>query len=91
MTPRQTTDADLAYWADQSPRAVVFAADDPTFEPCPAIITDDQTTEVGGGVVVRVAWELDEVELAHLAKGGTLWLSTWGGLPPHMLEVQPPC
>lgn len=40
--------------------------------------------------VVRVAWELDEIELARLAKGGTLWLSTWGGLPVHMLEVVEP-
>lgn len=93
MRPRELRDTDLGYWADLDPRPVTFAADDETFEPCPAIVTTDGTPgsgNVGGGTVVRVPWQLDEVELAHLARGGTLWLSTWGGLPPHMLEVQAP-
>lgn len=93
MIPRDITDDDLAYWADLDPRPATFAADDETFLPCPAIITRDVepgTGNVGDGVVVRVPWTLDEIELAHLAAGGTLWLSTWGGLPPHSLEVQEP-
>jgi hypothetical protein len=90
MMPRPIIPADHVYWADYMPREVVFAADDPTFTPCPGLITNDLTTDVGGGAVVRVPWVLDEIDLAHLAKGGTLWLSTWGGLPPHMLEVQEP-
>lgn len=28
-------------------------------------------------------------EIAALAAGGTIWLSTWGGLPPHQIEVAP--
>lgn len=91
MKPRENTPTDMAYWADYQPRPVVFAADDPDCVPCPALVTTvDDPYGVVGPTVVRVAYTLDEVELAHLAKGGTLWLSTWGGLPPHMLEVQPP-
>jgi hypothetical protein len=39
------------------------------------------------GRAVHVPWELDEIELATLANGGTLWLSCWGGLPVHQLQV----
>lgn len=42
------------------------------------------------GEVCRVAIAVDDIEVAHLAKGGTLWLSTWGSLPVFMLEVQEP-
>lgn len=80
----------LAYWADYNPQRAVFTAPDdpPNCEPCPALVTDSSDRD--GSKVVRVAWKLDEVELANLARGGTIWLSTWGGLPAHMLEVQPP-
>lgn len=43
-----------------------------------------------GQSTVRVAWTPDEIELTHLARGGTIWLSTWGGLPVHSLQVQAP-
>lgn len=88
--PREIRQADLDYWADYAPRPVTYAADDPTFLPCPAIQTSVNDTDVGGGVVVRVPIELNEIELTHLAKGGTLWLSTFGGLPPFQIEVQEP-
>jgi hypothetical protein len=39
--------------------------------------------------VTHVAYQLDEVDLANLAHGATLWLSTWGGLPIHLVEVVP--
>lgn len=80
----------MAYWADYHPRPAVFTAPDdpPGCEPCPALITD--SVDGDGLQVVRVAWKLDEIELAALARGGTIWLSCWGGLPPHMLEVQEP-
>lgn len=58
----------------------------PTCGDCAAIIT--KTTE--DEIVVRVPWTLSDTEVHQLMMGGTLWLSTWGGLPPHMLEVQPP-
>lgn len=91
MTPREITQADLDYWADQSPRIVVFAADDPDTSPCPAVVTEtNDPYGVVGQTVVRVPWALNEIEMMHLVKGGTLWLSTWGGLPPHMIEVQAP-
>lgn len=86
MRPRPITHADMAYWADLNPRPSLFTAPgevEAGVEPCPGIITDGDQF----GQVVRVAWVLDEIELAHLAQGGTLWLSTWGGLPMHMLEV----
>jgi hypothetical protein len=89
VKPRHITDADLAYWADLNPRVVSFTAPaevEAGIEPAPGIITDGDEF----GHVCRVAITLDEIELVRLAKGGTLWLSTWGGLPPFMIEVQEP-
>lgn len=91
MNPRPTTDADLAYWFDRGDRdssAVVIGGppNEPDCIPCPALVALENDTRQ----VVRVPYELDEIELAHLARGGTLWLTTWGGLPIHMLEVQEP-
>lgn len=90
MRPRPTTDADLAYWVDYNPEPAVIGGppSEPDCVPCPALVTRDP--QRGGQVIVRVPFELDEIELMHLAKGGTLWLSTWGGLPIHMMEVQAP-
>lgn len=87
MKPVEPTEEHLAYWTDYEPLPRTFTAPDQLDDcaPCPAIVTMSN-----GERVVRVAWKPDEIELAHLAQGGTLWLSTWGGLPPHMLEVQEP-
>lgn len=85
------TDAQRAYWAEHDVHVVVFTspADPPGCIPCPGIVT--RVVEDGRPFdVVRVAWQPNEVEVAHLARGGTIWLSTWGGLPAHMLEVQAP-
>ena len=89
MIPRPITDADMAYWSGLNPVSTVISGPgevEADITPCPAIITD------GGplGGVVRVPWTLNEIELGHLARGGTLWLSTWGGLPIHVLEVSEP-
>jgi len=89
MRPRPITEADMTYWGDQNPRPVLLTGPgeiEARIEPCPGIVTDGDEF----GSVVRVPWTLDEIELAHLAQGGTLWLSTWGGLPVHMMEVQAP-
>lgn len=89
MKPREITDDDLAYWAPLNPQPATFSGPgevEADVQPCPGLITDGDEF----GRVVRVPWTLDEIELAHLARGGTLWLSTWGGLPIHMLEVQEP-
>lgn len=88
MIPRPITERDMYYWGPLAPRFVMMTGPgevESGIEPCPAIATTDE-----GSTVVRVAWELDELELAHLARGGTLWVSTWGGLPVHSLHVQPP-
>lgn len=55
--------------------------------PCETVVTQSDTEQY---VRVWVPWKLDEIELAHLARGGTIWLSTMGGLPPHFLTVQEP-
>ncbi len=91
MRPVTANEDQIAYWANaddiEVERQVVIGGPEeaPDVIPCPALIT---STSVGP--VVRVAFELDEIEVAALAQGGTLWLSTWGGLPIHMIEVQPP-
>lgn len=92
MRPRPITLADIDYWRELNPVMRTFTTPeevDAGVEPCDALVTDDQLGDQFGKVV-RVPWRLDEIELAHLANGGTLWLSTWGGLPMHMLEVQEP-
>lgn len=82
-------DESMAYWVDYDPHPRIFTAPDdpPGCTPCPALVTTDPDT---GQQVVRVAWKPDEIEVAALAHGGTIWLSCWGGLPAHMLEVQGP-
>ena len=85
MTPRDITPADLDYWAALDPQPARYTRPGETdegIEPCPAL--NLSTGEIA------VPWTLDEIELAHLANGGTLWLSTWGQLPVHSLEVQAP-
>lgn len=92
MEPRAITPDDIELFASNglNPRRVTYAADDETFSSCDALVTDDANgSPVGGGNVVRVPWRMNEIELMQLAEGGTLWLSTWGGLPPHALFVQP--
>lgn len=89
MKPRSISDADMAYWSEHNPRPAVFGAPaeiEAGIVPCPAIVTDGDQF----GQVIRVPWALDEIEVAHLATGGTLWLSTWGALPVHGMEVQAP-
>lgn len=80
----------VAYWEHLEPRPATFRApagvedcgDAEVIITCSDISREEQ--------VVRVAWKPDEIELAALAQGGTIWLSTWGTLLPHMLEIQAP-
>jgi hypothetical protein len=37
---------------------------------------------------VHVPWQPDELDVARLARGGTVWLTIIGQLPPHRLEVR---
>lgn len=83
MNPVHPTPTEVAYWAardGQESRQVVIGGPEEGDDvvPCPALVGDG---------LVRVAWELNEVELARLATGGRLWLVIWGGLPIHCLEV----
>lgn len=85
MNPRSISEADLDYWAERNPRPVRFTGpgeEEQGIEPCPSLVLD--------GDEVAVPWALNEIELAHLARGGTLWLVTRHGLPIHGLHVQEP-
>ena len=84
------TDEHIEYWGHLNPRPVVFL-EPPTLPDCaPARAMVTCSAQDPDAEVVRVGWKPNEIELAQLAQGGTLWLSTWGGLPPHSLEVQAP-
>ena len=88
MHPVHATDEHVDFWTEKDdghvPKRVTLGgpAEGPDVIPCPALIA----SEVG---CVHVAYQLDEIELAALAQGGTLWLTTWGMVPVHLLEVQP--
>jgi hypothetical protein len=89
VKPRLIEPRDLAYWGPLNPVVTMFSGPgevEADITPCPSVVTDGDEF----GVVVRVLWTLDDIELARLAQGGTLWLSCWGGLPIHMMEVQEP-
>ena len=83
----------LDYWAGFDRKVCTFTTPDERalgIEPAVGIVTAPKDPADLGVACVRVAWRPDEADVAALAAGGTIWLSTWGGLPPHMLEVQPP-
>lgn len=85
MIPVEATAEQTAYWTErdgceQHPRIIGGPEEGPDVIPCPALIAPDVN-------VVHVAYRLDEIEVAQLARGGTLWLTTWGGLPIHLVEV----
>lgn len=85
MTPRTIQRADMDLWADRTPQSTHFTAPgevEEGIEPCPGLVLD--------GNEIAVAWTLDEIELTHLARGGTLWLVCRGGLPVHCLLVSEP-
>lgn len=91
-TANQITPEMLAYWQHaegvQEARPIVMTAPaglEDVVIPCPTV-----QTRTDHGLVVRVPWVLNEIDLAHLAQGGTLWVSVWGGLPPHSVQVQEP-
>jgi hypothetical protein len=75
------------YWAQHYPSKIVTMRAPSDMTDC----SDCQVVVTAAGKVpiVRVPWKLNEIELMQLARGGTIWLSCWGGLPPHALEVQP--
>lgn len=83
----------LAYWSEFDAKVCSFTAPEEKavgIEPATGIVTQPRDPQDLGVPCVRVAWKPDEIDLAHLARGGTIWLSCWGGLPPHSLQVQAP-
>jgi hypothetical protein len=87
MEPVPATEAQVSYWRERDgceQRSVVMGGPEegPDVIPCPCLVANEAN-------VVHVAMRLDEIEVAHLATGGTLWLTTWGGLPIHLVEVVP--
>lgn len=90
---REFTDAQRAYWSEYEATETIFTAPDEQevgIEPARGIVTLPRDEQDLGVACVRVAWKPDEIDLAHLARGGTIWLSTWGQLPVHSLQVQAP-
>jgi hypothetical protein len=90
--PDEITERMLAYWDQtegvEAVRPLIMVAPpghEDHVNDCVAI-----ATIVDGEPVIRVPWKPDEIDLAHLARGGTLWVSSHGGLFPHHLEVQEP-
>lgn len=85
MNPRPITQADLDHWAERRPVRTTFTAPgevEQGIEPCDALVLT--------GSEVAVPWVLDEIEMMHLVKGGTLWLITQNSLPVHGFYVQAP-
>lgn len=96
MTVHLAPTADhLAYWTreDQPTPPAVFVIggpeEGPDVIPCPTVVTVDRVEGVEGYIrSFHVPIALDPDELAALASGGTLWLTTFGSLPIHRLDVQ---
>lgn len=87
MIPVEATPEQVAYWTErdgceQQPVIMGGPEEGPDVIPCPTLIAR-------GVNCCHVAMRLDEIEVAHLATGGTLWLTTWGGLQIHLVEVVP--
>lgn len=88
MDPRPATEQEIDYWSDrdgQQVRPYVLGGPEEGDDviPCPTLIGVDAPAQC------HVPYQLNEIELAALAQGGTLWLTTWGMLPVHLLEVVP--
>lgn len=90
MNPVDATTEQVAWWVERDAAEAVGQVliggpdEGPDVIPCPTLVTDGPS-----GRLFHVALQLDEIELMQLANGGTLWLTTWGGLPIHLVEVTP--
>lgn len=89
MKTREATPAEVAWLVDEfgDSRILLAAIGGPEegddVIPCPTVIQGNPP-----GRLFHVARQLDEIEVAALAHGGTLWLTCWGGLPVHLVHVQ---
>lgn len=89
MQPREITPGDRELWAELHPREFTFAAPEQVSPdavlPCQALVTDD-----ADGIshqVIRVPWQPDDNDIARIAAGGTIWLSSHSMLPVHSIAV----
>lgn len=90
MKPTPVTPEMVERYSTAKERAVVRVfkdAPEMETEPCEAVVHRD--TEDGVTAVVTVPWVPDAEDLAALADGAVIMLSTWGGLPAHRLDVVP--
>ena len=79
MNPRTVTDADVTDHPGM--RRVVM-------QPPPGMDNCESAEVLIGNGLVRMPWRPDEIEVAQLAHGGTIWLTIWGeGMPPVALGV----
>lgn len=92
-SPRPINDHDREIFAALHPREFRFTGPgeaEEGIEPAHGLVTDEDEDHTAGGgrrQVVRVPWQLEADEIKALVDGGTLWLTTWGGLPVHTLFV----
>lgn len=75
-----------AFWPDGELLVMLAPEGMANCTSCSAIRTVDPETV---RAVIRVAWKPSAEDVVALQNGGTIWLSCWGGLPPHSLIVQP--
>ena len=90
---RQFTKDHEAYWSAYECSLAVFTSPEEQAEgiqPALAIVTCPRDSDDLGNHVARIAFKPNELDLAALAQGGTIWLSFVGTVPIHCVEVQPP-
>ena len=94
MIPVEATKEQIEWWAERDGSegekvTIGGPAEGPDVIPCPTLVT--RGVDLGDGYIgnlFHVALQLDEIEVAALTQGGTLWLTTFGSLPIHLVEVQ---
>lgn len=75
------------YWADAYQTAIVSFGPPEGMEDC-ATCTAVVTGYEEGPPVIRIPWQPSKKDVLNLMAGGIVWLSMWGNLVPHMVEVQ---
>ena len=89
MEPREATEAEIDYWAKRNGRRIIACMchgtpDAEGTPPYPALV------EGGRPGLFRFAYQLNKIELADLAQGGTLWLTIRNtSAADHLLQVIP--
>ncbi len=97
MNPRQIFETDAQYvrtlnlleWQEKDFSTTVksFSAP-PGMEDTVGTVDTVYSIDQEGFSIVRIPFELSEIELKQLAKGGSIWLEILGGVPPFNLRIQ---